>query len=66
MSDLKSLFCQGLSEQEFYKDLKEKEIKKNAGTNAFSAQTIKLFFFIKRLIMTSMYCSRLYAWRSTQ
>ena len=43
----------------FYCDFVYK-LKKTVGSNNFSAQFIKLFFIIKRLAITIMYCFRLY------
>ena len=37
-----------------------------AGSNNFSAQFIKSFPFLKRFVITLIYCKRLHAWWSTQ
>ena len=62
---LKSPLHEGLSEPEFYGDLVCK-LKKNVGSNNFSAQFIKIISHYKRLTITLMYCNRLHAWWSVQ
>ena len=42
------------------------ELKKIVGSNNVTATFIKLFLIIRRLVITSMYCTRLHAWWSTQ
>ena len=58
---LKSLFCKGFLEPEFYDDLVYK-LKKIVGSNNFSAQFIKIISHYKRLAITLIHCNRLHAW----
>ena len=62
---LKEHLRQGLSEPEFYGDLVYK-LKKIVSSNNFSAQFFKIISHYKRLAITLKYCTRLYAWWSTQ
>ena len=60
---LKSLLMRpGLSEPEFYGDLVNKLKKKMLALIIFKRSLLKLYFIIKRLVITLMFCNRLHAW----
>ena len=62
MSDYKHIFLHGLSEPEFYGDLLYK-CRKNIGKNDILYHFKKIIVrFIKRLVITYMFCDRLHAW----
>ena len=61
MLDLNLSRARDFQNQNFNRDLVY-QLKKIVGTNNFSAEFIKYFLIIERLVITLLYCSRLHAW----
>ena len=57
---LKTLLLQGLGEPELYGDLVYQSIKITAKKTIFPYHFKKIFFFIKRLVITLMFCDKLH------